>query len=98
MWYLFAPLLFLVGLVTDVIWTIYIQKVAICKTKNERAIAGLYSVGTGVVSAIWVEGVLYAPFMLPFWWIGLWCGTYFAHDIEEFLKGTWNVIRKSRRV
>ena len=98
MWYLFAPLLFLNGLVTDIIWTIYIQRVAVCKTKKERAIAGLYSIGTGIVSAIWVEGVLYVPYLLPVWLLGLWVGTYNAQAIETFLKGKWDAIHKSRRV
>ena len=92
-WYL-APLLLLAGILTDVTWALYIQALA----DRRRLPAALYSVGTGIVSIVFVEGALHAPFLLAFWLVGLFVGTYFVQNIEVFVKGLWHVIRKNRTV
>ena len=92
-WY-FAPLLFLAGIVTDVTWALYIQALA----DRKRLPAALYSVGTGVVSIVFVEGMIHDPVLSVFWLVGLFFGTFYASSIQQFVKGLWNAHRKNRKV
>jgi len=92
-WYL-IPLLFLAGVLTDVTWALYIQALA----DRRRLPAALYSVGTGIVTIVFVEGMLHDPILSIFWLIGLFFGTYHVSNIEKFVKGMWNAIYKGRRI
>lgn len=92
MLYYLAPLLFLAGVCTDVTWALYIQALA----DRRRLSAALYSVGTGIVSIVFVEGVIHNVWMTTFWLAGLFVGTYYASAIEQYVKGLWkNVHCKS---
>jgi hypothetical protein len=92
-WY-FAPILFLSGVTTDLLWTPYIQAVA----DKRMLTAGLYSVGTGVISIVFVEGIILDMYSMPFWLVGLFVGTYFSDNFQKFVKGRINVYHKNRKL
>lgn len=89
MWY-YAPLLFLSGVMTDVVYALYVMSLA----ERKRLPAANYSTMSGVLSIILVEGTLHVPYLLPFWLMGLWVGTYYAAAIESYVKGVINAHRK----
>ena len=92
-WYL-APLLLLAGILTDVTWALYIQALA----DRRRLPAAFYSVGTGIVSIVFVEGAIHVPWLISFWLAGLFIGTYYVQNIEKFMRGFWHGISKTRTV
>jgi len=73
--------LFVAGFLTDVIWALYIRKIA-----NKNKLQGaLYSVGTGICAIIFVEGLLTNIYLMIPWLIGLFFGSYFSDNIEQVL-------------
>jgi hypothetical protein len=77
-----AFILFFVGCLTDTIWVLYITNV----TNKNRLKAANYSVLTGICGFAWLEGMMADKILVVFWLVGLWCGTYFAEQIESFVK------------
>ena len=77
-----SVVMFLIGFCTDIIWVLYIQNVA----DKKRVAAANYSVMTGICGILWVEGLLSNVYLMVFWLAGMWIGTYFADQIESFVK------------
>ena len=77
-----AILLFIAGFLTDVTWVFYIRYVS----AKKRFAAAWWSVGTGICTLVFVEGVVGNVVLGIFWLTGLWFGTYFSDDIETFAK------------
>lgn len=77
--------LFLTGCITDIIWALYIRNVS----ENDKLKAAIYSVGTGICTIIFVEGILHGIFYSIFWLIGLFIGTYYSNSIEIFMEKIW---------
>jgi uncharacterized membrane protein len=69
------------GFVTDIIWALYIRKV----NEKKKLQAALYSVGTGICTVVFVEGLLISFWLTFPWLVGLFCGTYFSDDVEQYL-------------
>jgi len=84
-----AFLLFISGVLTDIIWALYIQKLA--EKKNFQG--ALYSVGTGICTVIFVEGLLYSLWIMPFWLFGLFIGTYYSNRIEGVIQKIYEQTR-----
>ena len=77
--YLFAIFAFLSGFAIDVVWALYIKKVA----ESKRIQASLASVGTGICGVMVIETVVHNVYFAVFYWIGLFCGTYFYLSMEK---------------
>lgn len=77
-------ILFLSGVVTDLLWALYILKIA----ERKRLPAALYSVAIGACSLFWLESMLYSVWIMPAWLLGLFIGTYFSEKIEKTIMKT----------
>ena len=75
-------MMFLIACFTDVIWVLYIQRVA----EKRKFAAANYSIITCICGIIWIEGLLSNIWLMIFWLAGMWVGTYFADEIESFVK------------
>ena len=86
--WLLAILMFCSGVVTDVLWAFYIQSLAEhARTGRKRYLraAAWWSVGTGVCTLVFVEGVVQNVWISTIWLLGLWLGTYYSATVKHFL-------------
>lgn len=85
--WLLAIVMFCSGVVTDVLWAFYIQALAEhARTSKKRYLraAAWWSVGTGVCTLVFVEGVVQNVWISTIWLVGLWLGTYFSATVKQF--------------
>jgi len=79
---LYALILFLTGVFTDIVWALYIRKVA----EGKKLQGAFYSVATGIFAAVIIKGIIINSWPIFPWLFGLFVGTYFAIDVEDFFK------------
>ena len=71
---------FLAGFVLDVFWALYIQ----ANSDRARLRAALYSVCIGLSQGVFVKSVQEDAATLVFWLCGLFIGTYYANEVEQW--------------
>ena len=76
---IYSVIMFIVGAVTDLIWTPYIRALADKKYFQ----AGLWSMGTGVCALLLFQGFLVYKATCVFWLLGLFIGTWQAGKILD---------------
>jgi len=74
--------MFASGVVTDVIWAMYITKLS----EHKHLQAAIYSVGTGLVTIIFIEGMITNLYLTIPWLCGLFVGTFYSDTIESWIK------------
>jgi hypothetical protein len=79
---LYCLVLFVSGVVTDIIWALYVKYLSTERLNK----AAWYAVGTGVCSIIFVEGIIHSIYSTIFWLIGLYIGTYYSKRVEQLWK------------
>lgn len=75
---------FLSGILTDIIWALYIYYVS-RDGKRNRKLAAAFSIGTGICTLIVMYIALTNFWITSFWLLGLGIGTYYAKPIEIFI-------------
>jgi hypothetical protein len=78
---LFSLIMFLAGIVTDLIWTVYIRKLS----DKDYFQAGFWSVGTGICTLLLIEGFLVYKLTCIFWLMGLFVGTWKATHLIDWV-------------
>lgn len=78
-------LFFLSGFVVDIFYTLYIRYAG-KDSKSDRRRAGGYSVMMGLCTTVFVISLETTKWALPFYFLGLYLGTYYALDIEKYIK------------
>ena len=78
---IYSLIMFLVGVVTDLIWTIYIRRLA----DKEYFQAGFWSMGTGICALLLFQGFLVYKITCIFWLVGLFVGTWKAHILIDWV-------------
>ena len=86
-----AILLFCAGVVQDTIWALYIIHTGL----KHKLSSAFYSVGTGLGSLVMVTGMMEdSKWLMIFWLLGLWLGTYYSEVIEYHLSRVWGWITR----
>jgi len=80
MWYYL--LLFISGVVSDLLWALYIKKIA----EKKKLQASIYSVLIGLAGIVMIDAIAKDLRVAPVWLASLFIGTYIAVDSEKFLK------------
>ena len=78
---LYSLIMFIVGIITDLIWTPYIRKLS----DKEYFQAGFWSVGTGICTLLFLEGFLVYKLTCIFWLAGLFVGTWKAPIVIKWI-------------
>lgn len=73
--------MFFSGFLADLLWALYIRKIA----AKARLSAAIYAVLIGVFSVVFFEGMMQGSFFALFWLFGLFLGTYSSVDFEEWM-------------
>jgi hypothetical protein len=81
----YCLLLFTSGVVTDVLWALYIKYIS----EGKLLIGAFFSTSTGVCTIIFVEGLLNSKLSMIFWLAGLFIGTWQAKKIETLFINLW---------
>jgi len=73
--------MFLGGIVTDLVWTPYIRKLA----DKQYFQAAFWSVGTGICSLVLFQGFLVYKLTCVFWLFGLFIGTWKGDKLSNLI-------------
>jgi hypothetical protein len=84
----FIITLFLAGALADLFWAYYLLNMSLVEStaglRKYRRRAAWWSVALGMGSWLMVDGMMANKWLVSFWLIGLWCGTYYAYPIKQF--------------
>jgi hypothetical protein len=84
--WLLALLMLVSGVITDITWAFYIQELSAHeRTKEKRHLrnAAWWSVGTGMCTLVFIEGVVQNIWISLLWLVGLWFGTYYSAFLKQ---------------
>ena len=79
-------LLFLSGFIVDIVWAFYVRAIS----ENKKMLSSTYSVCIGICSLLFLNITIEHMMLSPIWLIGLFFGTYFSKDIEQFIIKNFN--------
>ena len=95
--FIFGLIMFVSGVVTDTLWAFYIQSMAAYeRTREQRYLkaAAWWSVGTGVCTLVFVEGVVQNVVVATVWLLGLWLGTYYSTVLKTLFGARYESMPK----